>query len=182
MSDIELDTLPPLPGQISFFGGATDGPYGGTPHVADDPTSEAAAATVDRGASQAEVLAVIEAAGLHGITCGHVEQLLPNRTHQSVSARIREMTLATETRDALVLIRLAEHNGPILTREAPSGRQQRVYVAATHASGGLPARPGEVKTASRPSDHAQRMARVEAAGLDIVSFEEASAVYWGDDG
>lgn len=82
-------------------------------------TSEAAAFAVDDlGPLEAEVAGLIHRAGEHGMTCSEVEEAIPYKTHQSLSARIKGLV----DKDRVV------DSGQ--RRKGASGRLQRVYVTA----------------------------------------------------
>lgn len=92
-------------------------PYpGGVPHVAGSDTSIAAAELMTHrtGSMQAEILRLLRVHDFAGLTCDMVE-VLTGWSHQSASARIRE----------LVLAELVVDSG--LRRKGRSGRSGRVY-------------------------------------------------------
>ena len=75
---------------------------GSAPFVAGSDTSEEAAASIDGSAASLRnrVFAAVHGAGLYGMTCDEVEVAL-NLRHQTASARIRELFLASRLHDSL---------------------------------------------------------------------------------
>ena len=88
-------------------------------YVVGSATSEAAAASVDPRPLRVRIAAFIEAQGDRGATCSDVEEEFPAHTHQSVSARIRE--LAHPDLDPVIGFVHGD------TRPGRSGRSQRIY-------------------------------------------------------
>ena len=95
-------------------------PYGGhAPFVAGSDTSEAAAKSIDCSAEsiRAQVMKMIADSRNIGLTCDEIEKRTDWR-HQTVSARIRELSLMEKIKDS----------GD--RRKTRSGRTARIYVAA----------------------------------------------------
>ena len=89
----------------------------GAPFVAGSDTSKKAAGEVQgRVVLQRQVFKLVEAAGIAGLTCSQVELAIPQKTHQSLSARLRELVLDGKIIDS------GER------RQGHSGRTQRVYI------------------------------------------------------
>ena len=93
--------------------------YDGRPPRVDERTSGEAADSMLPviNTLQAEVFRLISIAGSDGMTCDEVENLMDGR-HQTISARIRELSQMNMIRDS----------GKV--RKTRSGRNARVYVRA----------------------------------------------------
>lgn len=91
---------------------------GPVPHNGTDTSAAAAVTITDRVDRHKEIMDLFRKAdSIAGLTCGQVEDRLPHRTHQSVSARIRELVKGGKLVDS-------GHR-----RKNPStGRTARVYV------------------------------------------------------
>jgi hypothetical protein len=86
------------------------------PYVKGSDTSEAAAASLpDQAPLKEQIVKLIARAYVRGVTCSEIELLIPHKSHQSLSARIRELVLDGAIYDS----------GD--RRPGSSGRSQRVY-------------------------------------------------------